>query len=459
MAKSKNTRAQSIPPPGIRGESLQPDPTDEPGQGDDPITREGGSSANAPGAAPPPRFPSPIPEESEQGEEEEQRRSVPPPSPRPQPSEVDDYEHNATDFLAAFKELSDAERKEVQRVINARHGAKQASQRSALVDIDSEGTSSLLFSEEAEEVLTDSFGPKAYKLHHDVRRLVELKVYLPISLFLNKSISDISLTSIPRETIVVKGVKSHVIKVDFFPDERKLDPTDWMEAWVNYLEFFRVVASPAVFSRWERHYKILSSRENFRDNFTAILRFDIRYRREYNANPFQFDQAHFDRMFVEVRDALRDERARDLEDRFRRFGRPAEGGVVRSQTRSLYRHDPYPVSSSSPGSAAGPNPFRKGSGDGRSSDPICLICARTGHKFSECSFQKTDQNKATFCRHLDRKIVSVSSAAPICILFNLRGSAACTREHPEQHLCSFCGARSHHTCSRICTKSSTYSSV
>lgn len=424
------------------------------GQGDDPITTDNSSSGHTPGntLSGPPRIPSPIPEEDEPGGEEgENPYNFP--SPRRQHSEFNNHNLDPIDFLAAFKELSALEQSEVQRIIGAHPSAKSVSLRSSLVDTAAEGTSSLLFSEEAEEVLTDSFGPKPYKLHHDIQRLVELRVYLPISLFLNKSISDISLTSIPRETIVVKGTKSHVIRVDFFPDERKLDPTDWIEAWVNYLEFFRVVASPAVFSRWERHYKVLSSKENFRLNFTAILRFDIRYRREYNANPFQFDQAHFDRMFVEVRDGLRDERAKELEERFKHFGRPAEGSVVRSQSRSLGRYEPYPAASTSPAAPGGHSSFRRGSGDGRSSVPICLICARTGHKFSECTFERTDRNKPTFCRHLDRKIVSISSAAPVCILFNLRGSAACSRDHPEQHLCSFCGARSHHACSRICTGS------
>lgn len=391
-----------------------------------------------------------IPEEDE--ELDKSNRGSPAPSHASFGGALPEVE--VVDFLAAFKELSQADKDKISSLIGAHHAAKVAAPENldhSLNVIATGGASNLLFSDDVEEDIVDSHGPKPYKLHHDIRKLVELRVYLPLSLFLNKSIEDITLTSIPRETIVVKGVKSHVLKIDYFPDEKKMDATDWIEAWMNYLEFFKTVSTDTIVARWERHFKILSSKDNLRNNFRAILQFDICYRREYTANPFKFDQLHFDTMFSEEREKIRDLKTKDLEEKFYRSGRPVNGnGFPR---HSSVRYDPYPRPSSA-SNTAGSSSFRGGSGD-KSGVPICLICARLGHTYAQCSFDKTEGNRATFSKHVDGRIVSAAGGASICIWWNLKGKIGCTRDHPNQHLCSFCGARSHHACSRVCAGSST----
>ncbi|KAF8155874.1 hypothetical protein B0H34DRAFT_675985 [Crassisporium funariophilum] len=79
----------------------------------------------------------------------------------------------------------------------------------------------------------------------------------------------------------VCNTKAYLIKVDSFPDENALDPTDWLEAWSGYLNFLEVVATSRVFLRWKSHYLFLSSQEDLRINFSAILRFDIEQRRQF----------------------------------------------------------------------------------------------------------------------------------------------------------------------------------
>lgn len=308
---------------------------------------------------------------------------------------------------------------------------------------------SVIFSGEGELPAASLHGEHKFGIHPEVVRLAQNKQYLPLSLFLASSVCDLFLTTIPTHRLMHDGSKIHVINVDHFPDETKLDAAEWLEAWANYKRFLQQHAVDAVFRRWDSHFNFLSSQADFRSNFPAILRFDIQYRREYNARPFLHDEIQFLRDFQAVKDTL-------LREDLALWRKDLEGRTPSNSSAKSSRYEPYPASASgrtdSGGDGSGKTTsFPRGSGSTSSSAPICLICARTGHRYTECKESSSEQGKALFCKSVGRKLVSASSTSTvICVQWNLGGAKRCQRDHADLHLCSFCGSRAHFACARIC---------
>lgn len=361
----------------------------------------------------------------------------------PSPTTSENGDDTFIQMLAAFSQLPPDQQAKWRQLM----GASPTEAKRAPLTIKETPTPPLvLFTEDAEAPATSLHGEHKFGIHPEVVRLAKHRQYIPLSLFLADSIRDLFLEKIPTERLAHDGSKIQVIDVSHFRDESKLDVAEWMEAWASYKRFLRQYSSDSVYLRWERHFDFLSSQADFRANFPAILRFDIRYRREYNARPFLFDQAQFLRDFQAVKDAV-------LREDMARMQRDLETSRSRSEMATKpSRFEPYPVAAVD-GSKT--RPFSRGSGRvASSSAPICLICARTGHKYPDCEEQTSEAGKPLFCKSSSRKLVSASSPTTIiCVQWNLGGDNRCRREHTELHLCSFCGSRGHFACARICCKS------
>ncbi|KAF8967911.1 hypothetical protein BDZ97DRAFT_1593232, partial [Flammula alnicola] len=197
--------------------------------------------------------------------------------------------NHVTQVLAGFALLTPEQRADVERAIKPM-GKATADPIPVIKPV----RSSVLFSEEVERPAPATTGEHKFGVHPEVIRLAEYKQHLPLSLFLAESQKILFLKpGLSREQLIHNGSKVYIIKIDQFPEESRLDPTDWMEAWANYLTFLEAEASDGVYRRWARHFKFLSSHSDLRQNFAAILSFDIEQRREYAALPTTYDEVAY----------------------------------------------------------------------------------------------------------------------------------------------------------------------
>lgn len=301
--------------------------------------------------------------------------------------------------------------------------------------------SSILFSDEGDAQISEDLDGHIFNFqyHRSLRDLALYKYHIPLSVFLSSSIRTLFLDLASIPTISTKGVggvaKHTVINTAHFPDEATLDVADWTEAWGNMLVFIEENSTPSYYQRQLDHYNWMRRRQSFKESFAAILRFDILIRKEYRASPAAFSlQVYKDKYYAIERAIMAEELA------------ALKAATSTSSSRSPSISSGRNPSSSRPASK-GP-PFQKGSGS-TSGPPICLICAREGHRFSNCTNPSLVSGQPCFAAFVDGKFVVASSLKPLCISWNLFGSTRCRASHPT-HFCSFCGEPSHHACSRSC---------
>ena len=78
----------------------------------------------------------------------------------------------------------------------------------------------------------------------------------------------LELQSLPKTTGIDFATKVKHSVIDpyssSFPSEGELDAADWNEAWGNFLRFFKVNASAAVYNRFNNHFEFCRSQPNFK---------------------------------------------------------------------------------------------------------------------------------------------------------------------------------------------------
>ncbi|KAF8062372.1 hypothetical protein FPV67DRAFT_1422033 [Lyophyllum atratum] len=341
-------------------------------------------------------------------------------------------------FLAAYKQLSDAQRKTVDAVIAATDtpdltlAAKKVPAASTIV------TSSVprLFSAAREKPAHSSTGAKKFGFHPALQILASNDRHIPLTMFLAKSLKRIHMDEgLDYETLRMSaGNKVTVLKTKTFPDEKAMDAADWLEGWKYFKEFLgELDADEAVLKRWNFHFDFVTSHDDFKDNFPTVLRFDIEQRREYAAYPTQFDERIYFKHWHQVQDAVR-------KDEFLALKRSIE--LAARTTPSKPRFEPY----SSPSTSKSQS-FPKGSG-GAVASSLCLICGRHGHRYGDCTFDQDEQGKPVIVKiSPDRRLASIASNTPVCVSWNLGGSGRCNRPHLKWHTCSRCGTKVHFACS------------
>jgi hypothetical protein len=83
-----------------------------------------------------------------------------------------------------------------------------------------------------------------------------------------------------------------------------LDVADWHEAWNHYTVFLDTYHDAHSAKRWHDHYLFLAKQDNFKLNFSAILKFDIEQRNNHSLQLKQFNKdiylCHFDAIKLEI---------------------------------------------------------------------------------------------------------------------------------------------------------------
>ncbi|KIK86578.1 hypothetical protein PAXRUDRAFT_802788 [Paxillus rubicundulus Ve08.2h10] len=289
----------------------------------------------------------------------------------------------------------------------------------------SASTSKVIFITD-QEVKASSVLDSAYDLgiHSSIFNLANACQYIPLTLFTN-----VNTKRLHREGLTLKKVKSsingvthHLLNLSQFESEDGMDSFTWQEAWLCYLVWLADAAQPVIHERWKWHYTMLSKDKAVHDNFKAILTFDINTHSRYAAQAFQHDERDWQhRLQAAKYDILYDASRKNVK-------RPHEG-----QDSSFW--DITQPSDSHP-----------------KSDPLCLICQRTGHHFSDCKEETMAKGKQTFAKYTRSHLARRSNNSTLCISFNLSNPRrVCKSTHaPSQHLCSFCGESAHGALSRRC---------
>ncbi|KAI5981891.1 hypothetical protein F5J12DRAFT_704230, partial [Pisolithus orientalis] len=72
----------------------------------------------------------------------------------------------------------------------------------------------------------------------------------------------------------------------------------------------------------------------------------------------------------------------------------------------------------------------------------CIICLRSGHKYSSCNKETMQKGQQTFAKSQDGKLVRRNNNSPLCFFYQLARKPCCNN-HPDQHLCAACGSQDH----------------
>jgi len=305
----------------------------------------------------------------------------------------------------------------------------------------------------SKEIATSSGLDSTYNfgIHHFIQDLANAGEYCPLTLFSNKNTERLHREghSLKCTKVHVNGVSHHLLDLSQFESERDLDPLTWQEAFQRYLSWIADVGDAPSVKRWTSHFTTLAKDEAIRKNFRAILEFDIETRQNYALCPHQHDEAEWSHRLQKKKYAtLQDELFRHSQQlRSSLVDRPFIAG-------SSSRFEPYDKDSSSK------RPFKKNEGEpssfrdsksAKSTDPMCIICRRTGHRFSACTEETSSKGAQNFAKYTDGNLCKRSNNSQLCIGFNLNNPRRpCKRDHTDQHLCSFCGRPEHGALSRSC---------
>ncbi|KAF8054194.1 hypothetical protein FPV67DRAFT_1389935, partial [Lyophyllum atratum] len=186
-------------------------------------------------------------------------------------------------FLAAYKQLSDAQRKAVDAVITATDtpDLTLASKKAPSASTIAAASVPRLFSAAREKPALSSTGAKKFGFHPALQILATNDRHIPLTIFLAKSLKRIHMDEgLDYETIrMSSGAKVSVLKTGAFPDEKSMDAADWLEGWKYFKEFLgELGADEVVLKRWNFHFDFITSHDDFKDNFPTVLRFDIEQR-------------------------------------------------------------------------------------------------------------------------------------------------------------------------------------
>jgi hypothetical protein len=292
-----------------------------------------------------------------------------------------------------------------------------------------------------------------HDLLHD---LVRFGVYIPLSLFTSPNLEILNsshATVLMRKTnpIVQGGKEPRILDSEAFESahgrELDLDRGQFTEAARNYVTFLELVhgADSEIVQRWHSHFGFFERAEHAQENFPAIRATDVALRKMYSTQPFVFDPPLYSR---ELDVAIQKLRMTELEARVAsasssrgsaaaaagagaRGGRGARGGAR----------------------GAAPPPFQGGAG-GAAPAPVCLVCARRGHLWKDCTATQFEDNGALFCSVRAPDIRAVQSGQTLCRAWNAKGASAnCSHEAAlRAHACSYCGSRDHHAFAWSCRR-------
>ncbi|TFK78015.1 hypothetical protein K466DRAFT_607415 [Polyporus arcularius HHB13444] len=244
------------------------------------------------------------------------------------------------------------------------------------------------------------------------------------------------------------GINLHVLDLSAFGSEHAIDAQDWHEAWGNFLHFLPEICGPRETQRFRDHFDYLCQLEWFREEFSAVLEFDIKTRRIWFNAPadkkpfFQVGASTYVSQLSEIR-------LRKMNARF--SGRPVQTGRFHPYAIAAPAATSYgaaPLSRPAQGTNHGrqQQPFQEGRA-GEAAGGICLVCAGSGHRARDCSSTALRTGRPAHSIWANGKLVSSLGRRPICAAWNVGGVLPCKSSRcpkaPGCHSCSLCGAADH----------------
>lgn len=303
--------------------------------------------------------------------------------------------------------------------------------------------------------------------------VVRLGFHLPLSLCTNDAIDAVrrkpSLLQCKNQHDA-SGAKISVVDVNAgWPDEHDMSSEEWRDAWTNYLLMLPEVLASEGVERLRAHHDFLVRQPNFTLCFPAILRFDVAVRHNYfwgrACIPFFPGSPEYVAAFMQQQNVVALEAAtksawRGADTRasasfraprvqpYERNDRGWSGDRGWSRDRG-WSNEPK----RGPPSGGSSQPFRGGK-PSASTGPLCLICAKSGHRADRCTSTRLPNNTAVYATSASGRLVAVSSGAELCKSWNASGripcqSGQCPGGHTA-HVCSFCGTAGHHAGSKRC---------
>ncbi|KIK82181.1 hypothetical protein PAXRUDRAFT_154371 [Paxillus rubicundulus Ve08.2h10] len=269
-------------------------------------------------------------------------------------------------------------------------------------------------------------------IHSSIFDLTNAHQYIPLTLFTN-----VNTKHLHREGLTLKKVKSsingvthHLLNLSQFKSEGGMGSFTWQEAWLCYLVWLADAAQPVIHNCWKWHYTMLSKDEAIGNNFKAILTFNINTYWQHKLQAAKYDIVKDELCKLSSRDEHQSSSScyEPYDTSCKNVKHPCEGqdSSFQDNTQSSDSHP--------------------------KSNPLCLICQHTGHRFSDCKEETMAKGKQMFAKYTRSHLTHHSNSSTLCISFNLSNlRRVCKSAHaPSQHLCSFCGKSAHGTFSHLC---------
>jgi hypothetical protein len=240
-----------------------------------------------------------------------------------------------------------------------------------------------------------------------------------------------------KTTKSVDGVsqsKELMLDMSAFGAPEDISQSDWQDAWINRLEIVKKTSEKDIYKYFKAHKKFISQQEDFTDEFEAYKRFDIWFCRHYTNTRFKLSQQQYQSKVLEFK--LKYSRSS--------FPKHVDAPFSRlSSQRSSPRYEPYGRKSTTSNSS-----FPKGAGSSAAAGQ-CLICGRSGHRGSVCSFSHTEKGNRVASCWRNGRVILISSGADVCFQWNVRSE--CRANHrASDHFCSICGSKDHSLASKKC---------
>ena len=314
----------------------------------------------------------------------------------------------------------------------------------------------------------DMYGPEADLLSVDARLIGMGRsgFHIPLSACTSANLANINNGSRAKalKQSTRDGQTVHILDLNIFGEEASLDLLDWREAWGNLLRFLPEICGTREVQRFHDHFDFLCRLDWFRDEFAAVLDFDIHTRRTWflapaNRKPFftvgsssyvaKLNEFRLRNLNARIASHARPTGAPTGAPRFHPYANAGRGAVAPpgGQHNTGARGAPgYPQ-------RGAPQPFPEGrSGD--AAGGICLICAESGHRARDCGRTTMRSGRPAYATFAGGKLVASYGRRAICAAWNVGGAHPCKSSRcpktPGCHSCSFCGAADHNAASNRC---------
>ena len=237
-----------------------------------------------------------------------------------------------------------------------------------------------------------------------------------------------------------KGCKS-------FGEELSLDFGEWSEAAQNCFRFHQMQDKDGDMGPyaawWSSHFNFFNSQEDKITQYNAWKDLELKLRCEYRTEPTKFDVNHY---------AMKYEAAKSTYE-LKLLIEKMNPSPAPPKDAPPHKEGPFRPSR---GGKTGDHhqSFPQGS---RSYHPVCcILCGELDHAVSKHYNDSSTPTKFTDGKQTWAKILNGILCTPngkeLCINYNVRGvTSLCS--HPDgkqEHLCSFCGSKSHHAFSWTC---------